>query len=839
MLLLWRVGPRYNVISPASSTANTDQLDRDSVTVCDQVDSLAINNGPETTGVTEFVQEACSQIDVLGAHHVPAPLSGQSQFQDLKAYFSRPRLVTNGNVTSVGRIAAINVTPGILLATLFPDGVKRLTGVYGIRFTLVFTLQVAATPFHQGLLALNWQYEVSSNTNEAYVRSINSETSTNLPHVRLDLSVDTMVQLKVPFLWHYEFLPVQDTTAGVPYGLAALNVILPVPAVAGLALPTYKIFVHMDDMELLGADNQVATSIIPQGGKFVEKEVTGNKPSSVVAHVSDTVRFLARGIPAISSFTSPANWFLDGVAGSLKAFGYSKPLNLENIHRMQRRYDVGENNVDLPVGNQLLGPLSDNHLPVSTFCNTDVDEMSLKYILSQYNQICIGGVTPSEVHGTVIYGTNVSPSFFWFRSTSLPYGNWPAPLYSTATTNAFIPSNLFYIGQMFRLWRGGFRFRVTFAKTKHHGGRMMISYNPTYNDFLTSSNTGTPVSAPEISGGLVQPFGYTMICDLRDDNVFEFDVPYWCPAPYMAFDSHIGGLTITVMDPLQAPAVVNQGVGFLVEVKALPDFHFAVPRGPRYPPMVGNPAIRKQSGKMVSILKESDCQDCIGEKIESVKQLIMIPSRTATTGINPSTFATQVIPPWFAYRQPDTSVPFPNGFSRPFSMRYGSSIALMYTYATGSTDFGIVPVTPDTAPLLEVGYTPSDEGIGFAANNVQQKPANSILRQYARGDQGLFVRTPAYFKYKRVPVHYWVSGSNNFLIDGTRNNRFSSALHAQSRIVQPYVQITNGAVASYFRMYLSAGDDARLGLFIGPPPLHLTQSGYSADIDSDYPVVAS
>jgi hypothetical protein len=121
---------------------------------------------------------------------------------------------------------------------------------------------------------------------------------------------------------------------------------------------------------------------------------------------------------------------------------------------------------------------------------------------------------------------------------------------------------------------------------------------------------------------------------------------------------------------------------------------------------------------------------------------------------------------------------------------------------------------------------------------VQQKPANSILRQYARGDQGLFVRTPAYFKYKRVPVHYWVAGSNNFLIDGTRNNRFSSALHAQSRVVQPYVLITNGATASYFRMYLSAGDDARLGLFIGPPPLHLTQSGYSADIDSDYPVTA-
>jgi hypothetical protein len=53
----------------------------------------------------------------------------------------------------------------------------------------------------------------------------------------------------------------------------------------------------------------------------------------------------------------------------------------------------------------------------------------------------------------------------------------------------------------------------------------MVSFNP--NVAINSENSflGT-VEGPEVVGGLVQPYGYSKILDLKDANVFEFLVPY-------------------------------------------------------------------------------------------------------------------------------------------------------------------------------------------------------------------------------------------------------------------------------------------------------------------------
>jgi hypothetical protein len=103
---------------------------------------------------------------------------------------------------------------------------------------------------------------------------------------------------------------------------------------------------------------------------------------------------------------------------------------------------------------------------------------------------------------------------------------------------------------MFRYWRGGIKFRFTFAKTKFHGGRVMVAFVPATYDTATNAVLSNPVPAPETTGGLVQPFQQSAIFDLKDSNTFEFHVPYISARPWLSTFGTVGGVTMLVMDRL-------------------------------------------------------------------------------------------------------------------------------------------------------------------------------------------------------------------------------------------------------------------------------------------------
>lgn len=145
----------------SASLINSNENDsvRESKVVCDTINALTISGADESTGVTNFVQEACEQVEVLGKHYVPSKLTTtQGDLQDLKEYFRRPRVISSAFFTANarGQQFASNVDKINLLTSYFPSGFSRLQGVLGFRFKLVFTLQVSATPFFQGVLALGF-----------------------------------------------------------------------------------------------------------------------------------------------------------------------------------------------------------------------------------------------------------------------------------------------------------------------------------------------------------------------------------------------------------------------------------------------------------------------------------------------------------------------------------------------------------------------------------------------------------------------------------------------------------------------------------------------------------
>lgn len=796
--------------------------------------------------MTSFISEACTQAEVLGADNYTRTLYSKTpDIQNLTDYFSRPICLQEGDIpiSYRDRIADVSFNNWSGIFDKWTGGTSRMLGVYGARFSMVFTLQVATTPFHQGVLAMSFQYGDYVGT-PAYIRSDRSETCTNLPHVRLDLAEDTMVQLKVPFMSHYEYV---SSLNNFQYGRMAFNSILPVPTATGLPTATWQIFMHLEDLELYGATPQETVSITLQGGKRLspvaeEFEQEAFPFSSATMALSRTVRWISKGVPAVSSIAGPASWFLEKAAGTIRSFGFSKPTVVEPVMRTFPMFGVNEQNVDVAAPYSVVGPIASNSLAVTPlFGGTDTDEMALKYVTSQWSQVRYGFMLDTDAARSVLWATNVTPANMWFRSSGvLPFCNVRPPTVSSISTNSFQPSSLFFASSLFKYWRGSIRFRFTFAKTKMHGGRVMVVYNPAVNsnnETNAFSDTANVTAIAAYGGAGPNPFGYSAVFNLRDSNVFEFEVPYVCPVPYLPFGASTGSLAMYIVDKLQAPSMVASSVGFLVEVCGGDDFELANPIGPRYPAHCKGTTL--QSGKWLSNAPDEIDQYTIGEKINSFKQLIAMPKSTllldnAIDSINSD------IQPW--YYQPVPSVFVPSTTQHlTESFGYGGNIATCYAYAKGGTDFHCyIGNLGDSTGSPDARIAVVQNPVAMSLSTSTRSPAcgsQSSLSLVQAGTGAMHVRLPAYQRYSRMLSHI----VNDVLPSGqawgikgvTELTSFNSTFNSlrPSALYRVFAECGPGNVA--ITVSRSASDDAALAHYMGPPPLKLLASNDVGLYDPD------
>lgn len=765
-----------------------------------------------------------------------------SSFQDLTKYLARPVCITQGTLTAGtrARLYDFNVGSANDVLSRYVAGINRVSGVFGMRFSLVFTMQVAATPFHQGLFSLSFQYgAISTDTANVYIRSSNSTTATNLPHVRMDLSEVTSAVLKVPFLFTGEYLPVLLANDGVlsalpRYGTFALNSILPVETVVGMNAPQYQIFMHLEDVEFFGAKPQSVTAITLQsGGKLSqfssELEDDGRPFSSAVSALSRTVRFVGKGIPALNSIAGPTSWFLAKSAGALRAFGFSRPSIQEPITRIVKYSNVNEFNTDLPSGAQVLGPFASNTLAHSSdVAYTNVDEMSLAYVLSQWSQVNYFRIGTSSTG--VVYAAPVSPSCMWFRSaqlagTALPSCNtYPRVVAQDVTNNSFQPSSLFYFSSMFKYWRGGMKFRFTFAKTKMHAGRVMVTFNPVFGSGqFDDANYGTlpAIGVATYGASGPDPFGYSAIFDLKDGNVFEYTVPYVSPSPFINWGNSIGNLAMHIVNPVQSSAVVSGSISVLVEVCGAEDFEVADVRSPVYPPNVTGVITVQSGGKLI---KQDPCELTIGECVASLRTLISIPhyesiARAASAALR------YAIPPWYYQPRLPSALLAPTVFpANVFS--HGGCIASCFAYVRGGTDVHAYNTTNSTSLITVSQYSRAGGNpIEVLSRTPRQHPSSSMPRIMSNEGQ-VHVRLPAYQKVARMVSHMYNSvaaAGASWALNDVANPTLStiSFVDSPNSIASMYHVASDATTVFVSR---AAADDASCAMYMGPPPAGLLVS---------------
>lgn len=821
----------------SATTLNYEENVRDVKQSCDFVEGLTLHPVSENLAETAYISnEACTDFKV-GVATKPV-FKPTAAFQDLKEYFERPRLIFSGNIpTTRGPVITTGLTTSALFTTYFPAGKLRLAGVYGLRFRTRFTVTTASTPFQQALLVQSFQYGQDDITTDAaltFRRALNPALVTNLPHVRHDIAETTMTQFDIPFLYQDDFLPLTFETGTESIGQWALSAVLPYRTLTGANAPTYKVMISLHDLDLVGSIPQsVGTAVLQAGAADAEKAKFS--VSGALGTAATTVKYISGLVPSLSSVGGPLSWFLEASSGAARSFGYSKPPIEIPITRVFRNGYIGDGNVDLPDASFVVGPYQRNALKVDdTLGGSDVDEMALSFVLRQFSQIFVGNITTTDATGSIIYGASITPSALWFRTnSSRPGGNIPLPASSTLTTNAIAVSTLCYVGSMFRYWRGSMEFRFTFSKTKFHGGRVIVSFVPGLQDILGSGVLSNTIPALEVASGLPQPFSYCEVFDLKDASQFVFKVPYVVPTAYTNFLSSIGGLTMTILDPLVTSGETSSSIDFMVEVAGGEDFSLSCPCPPSFTPAsstgVGPAFLQSGMGGVLDVDASVD-QYTSGEVVRSLKTLAMIPSYVCVD--IPGLTITDTDLPFFWHRSRwAMAIPMANNSSLYFAYTRSGNIAACYAFANGSTNWHFYH-NGTNGVIMSTIQNPQDGNAAASGNSdLRQKPQSAVQRVVTT-DNSMHVRTPSYARTPRLAVNGLLANWPTFSPGGTGGggtDRLSNI---------PRHRITN-TTSSTVRLIMgrAAADDARFASWIGPPPVVLFPSTIAQAPDNTGPAI--
>jgi hypothetical protein len=745
--------------------------------------------------------------------------------ESVKSFLMKPRQLYSGFFTTTDTVSSFTpfqIPNDILNLNIYKN---KVSGYYGIRATTVFTLVINATRFQQGRYMMCFTPTAGASPVQ-FAQWVNAHKSslfqrTQLPHVELDLNCDTQAVLKVPFVSGFNYFPIQQAlTTAFCNGQLQMFPYSGLVVGSGSNIVNFTLYVNFEDIELMGP-------AAPEMGNMTEVEQKSMKIgpiASAAANVTGALDLLSR-VPLLSHIATPASWVTDAIRRSALVFGWSKPLNLENAHRVQRVPIPYSGNVDAPDQALPISLTVKNQVEVFPgFSGTDIDEMDFGHfasIPSYYTQFPWNGGLNNNAS---LFNIPVNPNLYFQQRTG-----------TNINVNDYTP--VAYVAHMFNNWRGSLVFRFKFVKTEFHSGRLAICFYPLY--------PGQTAPVTFVGSDYVQ----REIIDIREVNEVTLTVPYFAIQPWLPSNVPTGQIQAWVIDELVAPATVTQNITILVEVCGGPDFEVAVPNvnianTPTYD-------ITVQAGEMPEIEIQAgprnDCETtntCIGT---SQINFDNYSNAAAAVGERISSFRTLLkSASWVTYGLGGATIPSPTGIYNaiatiPFSIPVWDSTAaaagnnsfqsdlyasiascfalsrggVRIRYLLGGLRNGTVNATPITANFSSAtSYVQALQGTsndwmvpftqtGFAPQSIPCMVAHNVA-----DDKCIEIQVPQYHvQHSRINAFHAIgpnfpyaigtaSPETNIILLTYTRDQFASALGARS-----------------------GADDLNMGMFISIPPM--------------------
>lgn len=745
------------------------------------------------------------------------PASSDSSFQvgpsgSIEDYLSRPFLILSGQFGAgdgAGTHANYRISDRLYLNTALT---QKVQGKYLSKFDIKLKLVVNADRFQQGRYILAGIPIAGSAENTVLWLNSHRHTLvqiTQLPHVEIDLSTDSEVEITLP--WVGPFLGMSTASwnshdgVGNPW-VFFLYPYSPLVSVAGSNVASFSLFASLTNVKF-GAPAQ------PQMGRIKTKTRKRNDPiaeeqeaadvgpiSNFLSKVSSSMTTLAT-IPLLSGVATTTSWGTDILAKVANVWGWSSPSNLAPAKRIYNDPFNYMANGDAVNNSMPLSLTSRNHVDVCPgFARTDADEMSINFIKAIPAYWQGKGWLTTDAADDILFSLDLDPSTYSMNSTE------------TITLTNYTP--LGWLCRFFRMWRGSIVFNFKFVKTDFHSGRLMVVFNPVAN--LSTITTADVTNAKS-------NYCYREIIDIREKNEFQFIVPYVSVFPwhYMSWGS-LGTLQVSVLDPLICPATVSTTVPILIEVCGGPDFELAVPMHTDmtlvptmvYTPQMGDPNVIVDGVIGGANIGNDDLfptQSCIGEKINSLRTLAKRYSRVGVSTVDkgwrqfrPFAYEVAVNSAVDTYTPPSATPDMLTHLSMPYLFsRGGVRLKTLVNALTITRGIATLDYSDDALPTVVV----ADYDIGTTNRNTV---SNLSPVQEVRTDLtgAVDIQVPMYHHtYARNISAEWCCNGVAYS-RGTKGN----CSHILANVI--YETDPNAAITSY----RSGADDYNLGFFVSILP---------------------
>jgi hypothetical protein len=670
-----------------------------------------------------------------------------------------------------------------------------------MRADIVIRFQVNANKFQQGRYIVSFAPTVGSGSSALAkvqgMRWANLTTITQTPHVEIDLSLESEAILRIPYVAissHLAINPSEPTRNGT-LGYLRIFPYSPLVSVAGSTTASYDLYVNFENINL-------AAPCVPQSAKFKAKNnITQEQQNHNVGPVQGTAQTISKvsnmigdGVPALSFLAQPVSWASDLIAGVASVFGWSKPINLGPAERFSSTTLAYAGNCDSIDNSMPLSLFAQNQIEVLPgFAGNDIDEMAIDFIKSIPAYFKTVTWSTSNIAGDVLFTEPLVPVNFVTSFTS-------------GITDVICHTPVAMLGQLFGYYRGGLRFTFKIVKTEFHSGRLAVTFNPLA---PYQPNSSTAVNDA--------PYVHREVLDIREGNSFDFVVPYVSLTPYKNRITPFGNITMSVVNPLIAPATVSSSIKFLVEVAGAPDMEFAFPNADFefYPTLVYNPQASRfipkadKNSMTSNIMGKSELKHdgfisaraCVGEKTVSMSSYMKRFSQTHVSSATSSRCNPQSVT--IAHT---TAI----AWTRNPECDLVSLVSSWYALSRGSIRFKTIPTSPFTNRFNSfhtLRYDPLSTNVIYMSATSQSalnKPCLAINNETSGNE----IQVPAYnYCHSRSVYDCMTDTINSVDNSNIGNTPYTLTIH------------TPGATTNPHNVFRAAGDDFQLGYFVGIPPV--------------------
>jgi hypothetical protein len=576
--------------------------------------------------------------------------------------------------------------------------------------------------------------------------------------------------------------------------------------------PPLSVYAQMDMLD------HVADKVIELANADREDEIAPMGEISLPLHLGANIIGYASdkfgSWPVLSQGLRVASWFTRWASRAAAAFGFSRPPVLTTASRMWMQNSGYAHIADMEDYAVPLGLLNDNHVLPDTRVMDNADEMSLEFILSRPSPLFRISWAASSAAGVTIASAPTAPTNLVWTSSSVAS---TVILSLTGLAVGFFPSNIAYLGSMFKSWRGDMIFSFRVAKTPFHGGRLIIGWVPVSSANIANTASITQYFGPPNTNNLY----ISTVWDIKAKNEIEFTVPYISPSPYRDSSSATGMLFVRVLDPLVAPANVANQVEMIISVRAASNFEFSVPRTsqiwiPAPASITSVAAQMDMSGGGSSpsppqpnaASPEKICDStpslyCIGEIVTSLKQLCLRGGIYITGTTNAA--RNIVTPPWQLYGATGGST----GITTFSNLDYIAAVGAMFAYFAGSYCIDIVPYNNTTS--INVGlveYATVDAYCNLVGKQISDTlDATPLIIE--NGGKAVHVKMPYYNLLRHMPV----------ALDSSAETYYFTTFGNQPPPTASFTASWTGKTGVDNTTYVGRrlADDARFHRFLGPP----------------------